>query len=112
MEIAELSHLVSLSMSYQAYLQELNARNMRLAESGQKSVLQLSFSELLEQVNVAETSSAGWRQVLEAETTITPGALALDEISLAVSRNAGSYRTLSEGYSRVLSLYRTSLGKG
>ena len=112
MELAELSHLVSLSMSYQAYAQELNARNVRMAGSGQKLQLDSTFAELLQQVNVSNTSSVEWRSLLLEKTTSTADAMSLDEISIAVEKSAGQYKAVSEAYSRVLSLYRTGLGRG
>jgi len=112
MEITELSHLVSLSMSYQAYVQELNARNVQMANAGQKASMDSSFADLLGQVDVEQTSADQWRQLLVEKTVVTADALSLDEIALAVEKSAGSYSAISEGYSRILSLYRTGLGRG
>ena len=99
-------------MSYQAYLQELNAQNLQLADTGSSLGIEKSFAELLESVDVTRVTNDEWRSRLIEATNPQPTSISLDQISLAATKNAGSYRVMAEGLDRMLSLYRTSLGKG
>ena len=112
MQVSELTQLLSLSMSYQAYLQELNAQNLQLANTGSSLGIEKSFAELIEGVDVAEVTNDEWRSRLVEATNPQPASISLDQLSLAATKNAGSYRVMAEGMDRLLSLYRTSLGKG
>lgn len=112
MEIAELSHLVSLSMTYEAYVQELNAKNVHAVTTGRAVSLEVSFAELLAGIDPGATSSDQMRDLLDAKTVEVRDTPSLEQISIAAEKSAGSYRSIAEAYGRVLGLYRTSLGKG
>ncbi len=112
MQVTELTQLLSLSMSYQAYLQELNAQNLKLADTGSSLGIEMSFAEMLEGVDVTRVTNDEWRMRLVDATSPQPASISLDQLSLAATKNAGSYRVMAEGLDRLLGLYRTSLGKG
>jgi hypothetical protein len=112
MEIAELSHLVSLSMTYQAYVQELNAKNAQAGITGRASSLAVSFADLLADIDPARTNSDQLRELLDSKTTDAAEAPSLEQISISAEKSAASYRAVAEGYGRILGLYRTGLGKG
>jgi len=112
MEIIELSHLVSLSMSYQAYIQELNAENVQSGITGRAPVLDVSFADLLAEIDVRETTNEQLRELLDSRTIEAQEAPSLERIAIAAEKSAASYRAVAESYGRILGLYRTSLGKG
>ena len=111
MDIFELGKISSLALTYQAYLQELNARNIGLAGTETRNVLDVSFSELLQSVG-GEHEMAAWRTQLENHTRVVPSSGSLDEISVDAHRTTSRYNAIVEAYGRTLQLYKTALGRG
>lgn len=111
MDIIELGRLTSVALTYQNYLQELNAENVALAPGNSRRVLDATFQELLQASKLDAASVANWASELRAHTHNVPSDGSLDEISLDIQKAAAEYNKIAEAYGRALSIYQVALGR-
>lgn len=111
MDIVELGRLTSVALTYQNYLQELNAENVSLAPTNTKQVLDASFVDLLKGTSLDEGGVAEWTRKLEQHTRRVATDGSLDQISLDVQRATSNFNKIAEAYGRALSIYSVALGR-
>lgn len=111
MDIVELGRLTSVALTYQNYLQELNAENISLAPTNTKHVMDASFVDLLKGTRLDEEGVAEWTRKLEQHTRSVAADGSLDQISLDVQRATANFNKIAEAYGRALSIYSVALGR-
>ena len=111
MDIIELGRLTSVALTYQNYLQDLNAENVALAPSNTRRVMDATFVDLLKGTQLDASVMAEWAEKLREHTQTIAADGSLDQISLDVQRVAGEYSRIAEAYGRALSVYRVALGR-
>ncbi|MEO0575459.1 MAG: hypothetical protein AAF004_08345 [Pseudomonadota bacterium] len=111
MEVDNINQVVRTSLDYLQYLQELNSQNLASIPNAQQLRLTPEFSELLATATEQDLSGAALRALFEDNTTSLAAPANLDQLSVAAQLTKGRYTAVAEGYSKVLSLYRTAIGK-
>jgi vacuolar-type H+-ATPase catalytic subunit A/Vma1 len=111
MDIVELGRLTSVALTYQNYLQELNAENIALAPGNTRRVPDTTFQEMLQASKLDAASVADWASELRAHTRDIPSDGSLEEISLDIQTAAAEYNKIAEAYGRALAIYQVALGR-